>query len=261
MGKRKTLVSCAASLGFFALGASIGAYRTRRRDRRRRAENVETPAIERGNVVPCPSTAVVSTNGSSTLPTSTSDVAGQNKHGTSTYRSHQGQPGAGGATGNVVGGPAPSLDCPVCLTEIILPRVTGCGHTICTTCLTALGEHERRPTCPVCRRRIRTPVDKIPVNFMVKACIEERVMSRGEDALAAYRLAEQEARALLGPAASRGDSTLMVSGENFAHRLRPAWNWFKWTVIIVTEFGAFLVSLKEVLESTSARSRRYQRIV
>lgn len=260
MGKRKTLVSCAASLGIFVLGATVGAYRTRRRDRRQRTENSDTPATVEDTAVPCPSTVIVSGNRDSAPLASTSDPTRQNKRGTPTRRGGRGETTEDGTTGNAEGGSAPSLDCPVCLTEIILPRVAGCGHTVCTTCLTALGEHERRPVCPVCRRRIRTPVDKTPINFMVKACVEERVMSRGEAALAAYRLAEEEARALLGPASTR-DSSPIVSGETLAHRLRPAWNWFKWTVIIVTEFGAFLVSLKEVLESTPARSRRFQRIV
>lgn len=96
---------------------------------------------------------------------------------------------------------------------------------------------------------------------MVKAFVEERVAARGDDAWTAYRLAEDRARATIGPFAGSGDASPNVSAGNLAVRLRPAWNWFKWTVIIVTEFGAFLVSLKEVLESTPARSRRYQRIV
>lgn len=43
----------------------------------------------------------------------------------------------------------PALDCPVCLTELVLPRLAPCGHTLCSSCLVSLFEHERRPACPV----------------------------------------------------------------------------------------------------------------
>lgn len=65
-----------------------------------------------------------------------------------------------------------------------------------------------------------------------------------------WREMEDEARLIVGEGGGGG-----------GWGLKPAWNWFKWSVIIVTELGAFLVSLKEVLESTPRGGRRYQRLV
>ncbi|KAI0561964.1 hypothetical protein FGB62_68g161 [Gracilaria domingensis] len=210
MGKRNTIASAVASLGFFALGATLGARRARLRLRR--------------NVSVC-----------------ASDVL----------------PHAPPTNNETLANSVP-LDCPICLTEVILPRVAPCGHTLCTSCLAALFEHERRPACPVCRKKIKTSLDRLPVNFALKSLVEARVAERGDMAWDGYRQAENDARQLVPH----------VAGENGAQQraqvvatLRPAWNWFKWSVIIVTEFGAFLVSLKEVLESTPNRTRRYQRIV
>lgn len=146
-----------------------------------------------------------------------------------------------------------ALDCPVCLGELVLPRVLPCGHTVCSTCLYSLFAHERRPACPMCRKRIKVSVEKLPVNFMVKAVVEDRVAARGEGAWRIYREHEEEAKRVVTPFTDENNGSVVS-------QLRPAWNWFKWTIIIVTEFGAFLVSLKEVLESAPAR-RRYQRIV
>lgn len=96
-------------------------------------------------------------------------------------------------------------------------------------------------------------VEKLPVNFAVKAVVEAGVLERGEWGRYCEMVdgAKREVRGF------GGEERV---GGRFVSGLRPAWNWFKWTVIIVTEFGAFLVSLKEVLESAPAR-RRYQRIV
>lgn len=105
------------------------------------------------------------------------------------------------------------------------------------------------------------PLDKVPVNFMAKTFVEERIAQRGSAALQAYRVAEEEARVAAGPLSIIMDDVAANDATSLATRLRPAWIWFKWTVIIVTEFGAFLVSLKEVLEVTPTRNRRYQRIV
>lgn len=149
-------------------------------------------------------------------------------------------------------GGASTLDCPVCLGELVVPRVVPCGHTLCSACLVALFGHERRPCCPVCRKRIRVGVEGVPVNFAVQGVVEARVAERGAGAWEAYRAAEEEMRVEIE---SGGDEVSVVT------RLRPAWNWFKWSVIIVTEFGAFLVSLKEVLEAGSGRPSRHQRIV
>lgn len=123
----------------------------------------------------------------------------------------------------------------------------------------------------------------MPINFTVKAFVEEQVVARGEQALEQYRAAEAAVLPFLeSPAAYRraldnnnnnnnnngggngngGAGAGGGNGTSLASRLRPAWNWFKWTVIIVTEFGAFVVSLKELLDSNQpARNRRYQRIV
>lgn len=152
-----------------------------------------------------------------------------------------------------------SLDCPVCLTELLLPRLAPCGHTLCTPCLVALYGHERRPACPVCRKRIKASVDRLPVNFAVKALVDHRVLARGQRAWEDYCAAEDDARAELAPciAAASANSTQ----TSIVSHIRPAWNWIKWTVIIATELGAFLVSLKELLEAAPARARRFQRIV
>ena len=113
------------------------------------------------------------------------------------------------------------------------------------------------------RKRINTSVEKLPINFMVKACVEAQVVSRGEGALDAYRSAEEAARTVMRPCSASSASTSSNSNPraSLVAQLRPAWNWFKWTAIIVTEFGAFLVSMKEVLEAAPNRTRRYQRIV
>lgn len=148
-----------------------------------------------------------------------------------------------------------ALDCPICLSELVLPRVAGCGHSICTSCLEELAAHDARMCCPVCRKRIRRNVSQLPINFAASAVIEARVAARGPAALAALRAAEAEARAGTGRTPARRET------EPVMRQLRPAWHWFKWTVIIVTEFGAFLVSLKEVLEARPSRTRRHQRIV
>lgn len=91
---------------------------------------------------------------------------------------------------------------------------------------------------------------------MIKSCVDARVAGRGDDEWHKYRQAEEDARMVVTPFVHE-----QARNGTVVATLRPAWNWFKWTVIIVTEFGAFLVSLKEVLESAPTRTRRYQRIV
>lgn len=155
-----------------------------------------------------------------------------------------------------------ALDCAVCLGELVLPRVAPCGHSLCTGCLAALWTHERRPACPVCRKRIRVShLTELPVNFAARAVIESRARASGPVALAALRVAEDEARTHVRCPHDTTQSAPTRPRQPVLRQLRPAWNWFKWTAIIVTEFGAFLVSLKEVLEATPSRTRRYQRIV
>lgn len=152
-----------------------------------------------------------------------------------------------------------ALDCAVCLGELVLPRVAPCGHSLCTSCLAALWRHERRPQCPVCRRRIKANcAAELPVNFTACAVAEARARAMGVGALEALRKAEAEARSAL-PCGTSSPAVMPMTGS--LRQLRPAWNWFKWTAIIVTEFGAFLVSLKEVLEAGPSHPRRYQRIV
>lgn len=107
-------------------------------------------------------------------------------------------------------------------------------------------------------------VEKLPVNFAVKGLVDARVAGQSERAWAEYCLAEDVARAELemcgGVERSRG----------WGGRVRVGWHWVKWGVIIATELGAFLVSLKEVVEAGGrgaggggvGRGRRhYQRIV
>lgn len=300
MGKRGTVVSCIASLGLFALGATVGARRTRRRESRltNTSETVVETQSRDTNTIPSTATPVENFSASSAVvvvaaaasayaTTTDSDKRLCRYHdnecngeccddGSRMVGQHSEESHESCAT---FGLSATAFDCPVCLGELVLPRVTPCGHTMCSTCLLALSDHDRRPACPVCRRRVRPSVERLPVNFLVRACVEDRVSRRGPHALAAYRNAERAARQRFGPPPSNDDSSTAASvasadasssystdaygsgSRSLARRLRPAWNWFKWSIIIVTEFGAFLVSLKEVIESASPRSPRYQRIV
>lgn len=296
-------MSCVASLGLLALGATLGV----RSVRNRRAQR-PVSTIVRANEGPINSPGVDGSNspetGCNCNCNTCRNSAGNNnqerrernsiwkrlcnfRHGSDCNVAETGQCHCNGRPYEetpqepvTTGLSAASFDCPVCLTELVLPRVAMCGHTVCTSCLAALFEHERRPMCPVCRRRIRTSIDRMPINFLVRACVEERVAQRGHHELDAYRAAELAARDRVGgpmPADDHANGSGGASGATspargsnngvganapaLALRLRPAWNWFKWTVIIVTEFGAFLVSLKEVLDASPARTRRYQRIV
>lgn len=283
MGKRGPVLSCFVSLGMFALGATISHFGTRRRNARahRHSASASSPTCRVCANRSAASPAADSDSAPSSSPPQLATSTAAAVAATAPPPAPAPMPAPSAAAPSTEGAAPkpgsseprlPPLDCPVCLTEFVLPRVTACGHTVCTTCLCALWEHERRPGCPVCRRRIRPTVDKIPVNFIVHALVEERVATRGEPALAAHRALVEQARMLVEPASSAmggsggggsggdGGAAFGDGGAGFVNRLRPAWNWFKWTVIIVTEFGAFLVSLKEVLESAPARSRRYQRI-
>lgn len=144
--------------------------------------------------------------------------------------------------------------CVVCLfvDTYVLLTYSICHGSLCICCI-----------CGDSRQRIKTAVEKLPVNFMVKACVEARVSARGPGAWEAYRAAENDARAEIRPCGERHSANggAHVHRPSLMTQLRPAWNWFKWTAIIITEFGAFLVSLKEVLEAAPSRTRRYQRIV
>lgn len=301
MGKRGTVVSCIASLGLLALGATLGARRVRRRQAHRNSgtggnsahpthASASNNPPEAGRNCSCSACRSASAAQDRQERENIWKVSCDVRHKSSCK---MGETGSCSCNAPVIGarsaGPgataglsAAAFDCPVCLGEFVLPRVAMCGHTICTSCILALFEHERRPMCPVCRRRIRTTVSRLPINFLIQACVEERVAQRGPNALAAYRTSEDIARALVGgtlpsddatasggnarsgadsPSRELGNNGVVIGAQSIAMRLRPAWNWFKWTVIIVTEFGAFLVSLKEVLDAGPARTRRYQRIV
>lgn len=219
-GRRGVVAATAVSAAtFFALGAAVGTRRAERADARRRARAEVTRSVNGGGGKPSTEAAAAAAREAERA----ADAA---------------------------------LDCPVCLAELVLPRVLGCGHSLCTGCLVRLAAHEQRPCCPVCRKRIHGNVTELPVNFAAAAVVEARVAARGPTALAALRAAEEAARASSRRTPPGGGGSAPVLGQ-----LRPAWNWFKWTAIIVTEFGAFLVSLKEVLEARPSRTRRYQRIV
>lgn len=50
-----------------------------------------------------------------------------------------------------------SLQCPLCLSLLVHPQTTSCGHTFCGTCLRRVGssgDRARRAACPVCRAPI-----------------------------------------------------------------------------------------------------------
>lgn len=240
---KRTIVTCVVSLGFFACGSIFGAHRVNRNQRRRQQEQLVTtiPSIFQQSGIP-----------TTTEPSSSTSTATATSTSTSTKSST-----------------SSTLDCPVCLSDLIIPRMAPCGHTICTPCLKTLFENHRRPQCPVCRRRMRQPIDKLPINFLVRSCVEERVAGRGRSAILEYRQAEQAACSPTPrpppPATGHeeGVGNGGTVGTGLVVRLRPALNWFKWSVIIVTEFGAFLVSLKELVDAGtgSTRVRRYQRIV
>lgn len=150
-----------------------------------------------------------------------------------------------------------ALDCAICLGEMVLPRVISCGHSFCTGCLSQLLMHDSNcSNCPTCRRRIRIMnIEDLPINFAARAVIEARARQNGE--IENFRNSEQQARDSLRCENSHDDPDrrLVIA------YMRRSWTWFKWTAIIVTEFGAFLVSLKEVLEASPSRPRRFQALV
>lgn len=172
-----------------------------------------------------------------------------------------------------------ALDCAVCLEELVLPRVAPCGHTFCTPCISGIirtADHNvnniniHAPKCPTCRRRISVDtVQALPVNFAARAIVEARARNTGEDELRRFYTAENNARRHacaddnnnIINSSNNGDDDEGYESEETVALLVRTWNWFKWTAIIATELGAFLVSLKEVLDTSPSRHRRFQALV
>lgn len=227
MGSGVTLSCCAASAGAFAIGLAVGGKHARGRRKRLRSRNESHNNHER-------------------RMSSVDTTLGQDEESTATLGENPGR------IGREV---TKFFDCPICLNELILPRLVPCGHTLCSRCLVALYNHERRPGCPVCRKRIKVGVDKLPVNFTVKSCVEARVAERGDEAWDEYLVLEQCAKDEMEPCGGDSRNRTRQVGMN---QLQPAWNWFKWSIIIMTELGAFMASLKEILEPAPSR-RVFQR--
>ena len=83
-------------------------------------------------------------------------------------------------------------------------------------------------------------------------------MERGEDAWEEYLALEQRAKEEVEPGC-RGEMRGSSRQVGIGH-LQPAWNWLKWGIIVATELGAFLASLKEIMEPQSGR-RVFQRVM
>ncbi|CAF0993457.1 unnamed protein product [Rotaria sordida] len=71
------------------------------------------------------------------------------------------------------------LQCPVCLTPFIEPRLLPCGHTYCDECLNRLMQNNNDVvTCPECRKQHLVPDDGVfPPNFVVRNLLDEQAMS------------------------------------------------------------------------------------
>lgn len=257
---RKAVLTLGISFAGFLCGVLLEGHRHRRQQRQRSSSSSTTLLhYPQPQSQPQPDSQL---NSSSASPSSSAPSS----------------PSSSGAPAKADAEPSGALDCPVCLCDFVAPRVLPCGHSVCTPCLLVLYEHDRRPPCPVCRRRVRPPLSRLPTNFALRSAAEERAAQRGPLALAAFTEAEDDALAARPPDSSNSGNLNQVgmgtqnNGNNQGQQqartrvvaqLRPAWNWFKWSVIIVTEFGAFLVSLKELVDASAAppRTRRYQRIV
>ncbi|KAF3915831.1 hypothetical protein ABW21_db0208734 [Orbilia brochopaga] len=53
--------------------------------------------------------------------------------------------------------------CIICQDEVKIGVLTVCGHQFCQECMTAWFKHH--PSCPVCKRRLKTSVDLYPVRY------------------------------------------------------------------------------------------------
>eukprot|EP00186_Timspurckia_oligopyrenoides_P001447 CAMPEP_0182444786 /NCGR_PEP_ID=MMETSP1172-20130603/3128_1 /TAXON_ID=708627 /ORGANISM="Timspurckia oligopyrenoides, Strain CCMP3278" /LENGTH=248 /DNA_ID=CAMNT_0024640425 /DNA_START=298 /DNA_END=1041 /DNA_ORIENTATION=+ len=83
-----------------------------------------------------------------------------------------------------------SFDCPVCLSELVCPKITPCGHSLCGTCAKQLfNSHSSRynifqqhsstyPLCPLCRDPIHVESsDDLPTNYALQNIIESWINS------------------------------------------------------------------------------------
>ncbi|KAH7712472.1 Protein T20F5.6 [Aphelenchoides avenae] len=72
-------------------------------------------------------------------------------------------------------------ECPVCMdafdVDAHLPKVFGCGHSVCTTCVPGCmipcecgGSHGAK--CPICRQETLTPEGGLPTNFDLRDMIQ-----------------------------------------------------------------------------------------
>ena len=59
-------------------------------------------------------------------------------------------------------------ECIVCLDPS--NTATKCNHTLCSECMTNIKKHNKKPLCPLCRRRINAPV--------LKNCIYTKYLGR-----------------------------------------------------------------------------------
>jgi len=77
--------------------------------------------------------------------------------------------------------PTEALCCPICYNEYnstqnIPMVIPGCGHTICSKCLTKILEDPNSPKCPLDNRRFsihQVGIESFPVNFIVKQLFDK----------------------------------------------------------------------------------------
>jgi len=99
------------------------------------------------------------------------------------------------------------LDCPVCLSEMVLPKIIPCGHSMCATCLMELLQHSSRAcapgaSCPLCRVKIvanAASIDLVPTNYALQELLElpSRGASASEFSESAYMLRVRQAREVM----------------------------------------------------------------
>eukprot|EP01059_Diplonema_ambulator_P001680 TRINITY_DN11420_c0_g1_i1.p1 TRINITY_DN11420_c0_g1~~TRINITY_DN11420_c0_g1_i1.p1 ORF type:complete len:235 (+),score=37.88 TRINITY_DN11420_c0_g1_i1:23-706(+) len=80
-------------------------------------------------------------------------------------------------------------ECPVCLVQYATspyarqPRLLGCGHTLCSKCLSILLRRRRGDvdlSCPCCRSACKEPERGFPLNFALIEALEEVVEEKKE---------------------------------------------------------------------------------
>uniref|UniRef100_A0A7S1XGG1 RING-type domain-containing protein n=1 Tax=Compsopogon caeruleus TaxID=31354 RepID=A0A7S1XGG1_9RHOD len=144
------------------------------------------------------------------------------------------------------------LDCPICLNSLVIPKLVPCGHTLCAVCILSLYEIQNRPSCPVCRNHINVPFEDLPTNFLAQACVESVERRRGQTALAEWKKDEEDARCVLTSWVSGGKDRRKSNRPGFLRRFAPAWTCLKWTMVLVTEVGAVLLRVKDVVDARTA---------